>query len=217
MLSRLKEPVSGLTHLLGALAAVAGLVLLLVFGARYGTARHLTGFAIFGASLILLYLASALYHLLTLSDRATLTMRRIDHMMIFVLIAGTYTPICLVPLHGAWGWSLLSVVWTIAVAGIVLKLLWMQAPRWLSTLFYVGMGWVVVVAAIPLVRSLPAGGLLWLGIGGLAYTVGAVLYALKWPNPWPKVFGFHEIWHLFVLAGSFSHYWLMLRYVAYLH
>ncbi|HYG56491.1 MAG TPA: hemolysin III family protein, partial [Symbiobacteriaceae bacterium] len=133
-------------------------------------------------------------------------LRKLDHIMIFFLIAGTYTPYCLTVLRGPWGWSLFGVIWSVALAGLVLKLVWMTAPRWLYTSVYVAMGWLVVIAIVPLVRALP-GGFTWLLAGGLFYTVGAVLYATKWPNPLPRVFGFHEIWHLFVLAGSAAHFW----------
>lgn len=133
--------------------------------------------------------------------------------MIFVLIAGTYTPVCLVVLRGPWGWSLLGTVWGLAVAGIVMKLFWMTAPRWLSTLLYILMGWLVVVAFVPLVEALPMQGILWLSAGGFFYTLGAVIYAIKRPNLVAGVFGFHELWHLFVMAGSFCHFWVMLHYV----
>lgn len=211
---RPRDPISALTHLVGALLSVAGLILLVYRGATTGTAWHVVSFSIFGASLILLYTASTLYHWLQVSEEARRVLRRIDHMMIFVLIAGTYTPILLVPLRGAWGWSLFGVIWGLALAGLVLKIFWLEAPRWLNTLLYIGMGWLVVVAAVPLVNRVPPPGLIWLLAGGLFYTAGAVLYALKWPNPFPRVFGFHEIWHLFVMAGSFSHFWSIFRHLA---
>ena len=213
MTSRLKDPVSGLTHLLGALLAVAGSGWLIRLALTGGKTWHVISFTVFGGSLVLLYTASTLYHLLRLSEPATKTLRRIDHMMIYLLIAGTYTPITLIALRGAWGWSLFGVIWGLAVAGIVLTLFWMDAPRWLSTLFYVFMGWLVVVAFLPLARALPPGGVGWLVIGGLLYSVGAIVYGSKRPNPVPKVFGFHEIFHLFVLAGSASHFWMMNRYI----
>lgn len=211
---KLREPVNGLTHLAGSLLSLVGLVVLVGDAAERGSARHMVSFAVFGASLVLLYTASALYHLLSPPVARLQLLKRVDHMMIFVLIAGTYTPICLIALRGAWGWSLLAVAWGIAIAGIAMKALWLHAPRWLSTSIYLGMGWVVVVAAVPLVRALPAGALSWLAAGGLLYTVGAVIYGTRRPDFVPGRFGFHELFHLFVLAGSFSHYWLMLRYVA---
>jgi hemolysin III len=137
-------------------------------------------------------------------------------MMIYVLIAGTYTPVCLVPLRGGWGWSLLISIWGIAMAGIILKILWFNAPRWLYTLFYLIMGWLIVIAFVPLARTMPAAAMLWLIAGGLLYTVGAVIYGTKWPKLKSKVFGFHEVFHIFVLYGSFCHFWMMFRYVLYL-
>lgn len=216
MIARVREPVSGFTHMAGALLSVAGLVVLVCFAAINATAWHVVAFSIFGASLVLLYTASTLYHLLPVSAHGTAILRRIDHMMIYILIAGTYTPVCLIPLRGAWGWSLLSGVWAIAIVGIILKGFWMNAPRWLSTLFYMGMGWLVVIAFWPLINSIPLGAVWYLVTGGLMYTVGAVIYATKWPRIASKLFGFHEIFHLFVMAGSLCHFWFMLRYILYI-
>jgi len=209
--SSIKDPVSALTHATGALLAAIGLVVLLRAGA--GDPWRLASFAVFGVSLIALYTASAVYHWLRLSEPATAVLRRVDHTMIFVLIAGTYTPLCLGPLRGPWGWSLFGVVWGVAAAGLLMKLFWLQAPRWLSTGVYVVMGWLVVVATAPLLRAVPAGGLAWLLAGGLFYTAGAVVYALKWPGRRARVFGFHELFHLLVLAGSLSHFWVVYRYL----
>jgi len=211
-----KDPFSGLSHLGGALLSVAGLVLLLVYADRFATPKHLVTFTIFGAALILLYTASALYHLLNVSEKVTLWLRRIDHMMIYVLIAGTYTPVCILGLTGAWGLTLLITVWALAVAGIIMKIVWFGAPRWLSTGIYLAMGWLVVFAMYPLIDSLPVGALTWLCIGGLMYTLGAVVYGSKWPPlscPW---FGFHEVFHVFVLAGSMGHFWMMFKYLMYI-
>lgn len=213
---RFKDPVSGLTHLAAALFSVAALVLLLYYAVRVGTARHVAAFAVFGVSLILLYTASSLYHLLPLSRRGTEILRRLDHIMIFFLIAGTYTPVCLVPLRGGWGWGLLATVWTLALAGVFLKLFRPGTPRWLSTGIYLFMGWLIVIALWPLIRNMPVGGVVWMGVGGAFYTVGAVIYGLKRPNIIPGTFGFHEIFHLLVMAGSFSHFWMMLRYILYI-
>lgn len=213
---RLRDPVSGLTHLAAALLSVVALVLLVYYAVRVGTAWHVAAFAVFGASLILLYTASSLYHLLPLSEHGVEILRRLDHIMIFLLIAGTYTPVCLVPLRGGWGWSLLVTVWALALAGVFLKLLWLEAPRWLSTGIYLFMGWLIVIALWPLVHSMPPGGMAWMGLGGLFYTLGAVIYGLKRPNIMPGIFGFHEIFHLLVMAGSFCHFWMMLRYILYI-
>ena len=212
MLSKLRDPVSGLTHMVGVFLSITALVLLVYFSAIHATAWHVVSFSIFGASLIMLYTASTLYHLLPLQEQGIKMLRKIDHMMIFVLIAGTYTPICLIPLRGVWGWSLFGIAWGVTIAGIIMKIVWLNAPRWLYTFIYVLMGWMVVIAFLPLLHSLPMHGVAWLVAGGLSYTVGAVIYALKKPN-FAKFFGFHEIFHLFVLMGSACHFWLMYRYV----
>jgi hemolysin III len=211
---RLREPVNGLTHLAGGLLACVGLVVLLATAASARRVDQLVAFGAFGLSLIALYSASALYHLLPLSPPGIARLRRVDHMMIFVLIAGTYTPFCLLALDGAWRVGLLGVIWALALCGILLKLLWMDAPRWLSVVLYLGMGWVALVAAPTLFRAVPAGGMTWVLGGGLAYSAGALVYGLRRPNLVPGVFGFHELWHLFVVAGSACHFWAVLHYVA---
>ncbi len=214
MALRLREPVNSLTHLGAAVLSAGGLALLIHRAAHPLRPWHLAGFVVFGAGLVGLYTASALYHGLPLSGQGLSRLRKIDHAMVFVLIAATYTPICLVPLRGPWGWGLLATVWGLAAGGIAFKLLWMQAPRWLSTAIYLGMGWVVVVAVWPLVHAMEPGALAWLGAGGLFYTVGAVIYALRRPDPWPGRLGFHEIFHVLCVLGSASHFWVMYRYVA---
>ena len=209
-----REPVSGFTHLAGAVLSTIGLFLLLGQIPAGANMSHIVSLVIFGVSLILLYSASATYHLLNLSEKGIAVLRRIDHMMIFVLIAGTYTPICLIALTGAWRWGLLISIWTLALAGIILKLVWFNAPRWLSTLFYILMGWLVVIAFVPLLKALSLAGVAWLVCGGLLYTIGAVIYATKWPRLTSRIFGFHEIFHLFILAGSFCLFWLVFKYIA---
>jgi len=212
----LKKPdwISGISHGLGAILAVVGLALLTQSALAYGNAWHIWSFSVFGVSLVLLYAASASYHLIPARERTHLWLRRIDHMMVFVLIAGTYTPLCLVALRGVWGWTLLIAVWFLSVVGIVFKVVWLLAPRWLYTGFYLLLGWLVVIAAGPLWRALPPPALGWLVLGGLFYTVGAIFYGLKWPKLMPQVFGFHELWHLFVMAGSFSHFWVAFRFLS---
>ncbi len=211
---RLREPVNGLTHLTGGLLASIGLIVLLVTAASEGRTDQLVAFGIFGFSLITLYSASALYHLLPLSPLGVARLRRVDHMSIFLLIAGTYTPFCLLALDGGWQVALLCLIWGLALGGILLKLLWMEAPRWLSVALYLGMGWVALVAAPALFRAVPAGGMAWVLAGALVYSAGALIYGLKRPNPVPGVFGFHELWHLFVMAGSACHFWAVLGYIA---
>ena len=216
MLSKLKEPVSGLTHLAGALLSLLGTLVLVVPAFRQGETVKAVSFLIFGLSLILLYSASAAYHLLRLDEQGVRVLRRIDHMMIYVLIVGTYTPVCLVALPGAWGWSLLGVIGALAAAGIILTLFVLNKPRWVTVTIYLAMGWMALAAFVPLVRALPLGGVVWIVLGGVFYTVGAVVYARKKPDPFPGVFGFHEVWHLFVMAGSLSHYWAMFSAVRFL-
>jgi hemolysin III len=211
---RFREPINGLTHAAGGLLAAVGLSVLLATAARTGRLDQLVAFGVFGLSLVALYAASALYHLLPLSPSGVARLRRLDHMTIFVLIAGTYTPFCLLALDGGWRWGLLALIWSLALCGVLLKARLMDAPRWLSVMLYLGMGWVAVIAAPALLRALPPGGIIWVLAGGLVYSAGALVYGLKRPNPVPGVFGFHELWHLFVLAGSACHFWAVLRYVA---
>ena len=210
---KFREPVSGLTHLFGALASALGMILLIQYSVSGGSLLNIIVSIIFGISLILLYSASAIYHLSKASEKVIKVLRRIDHSMIYVLIAGTYTPICLIGLKGTLGWVFLISIWSLAIAGILLKILWFNAPRWLYTFFYVLMGWLAVFAIYPLVKSITLPGVLWLIAGGVSYTLGAVLYATKWPKLKSKFFGFHEIFHIFVLIGSGCHYWLVLRYL----
>jgi hemolysin III len=211
---RLREPINGITHAAGGLLAALGLGVLLATAASSGRLDQLVAFGVFGLSLIALYAASALYHLLPLSPSGVARLRTLDHMAIFVLIAGTYTPFCLLALDGAWRWGLLALIWGLALCGVLLKLLWMDASRWLSVLLYLGMGWVAVIAAPALLRAVPPDGITWILAGGLVYSAGALIYGLKRPNLLPGIFGFHEVWHLFVIAGSACHFWAVLHYVA---
>ena len=210
----LREPVNGLTHAAGGVLAVVGLGVLLATAASTGRLDQLLAFGTFGLSLVALYAASALYHLLPLSPAGVARLRRLDHMTIFVLIAGTYTPFCVLALDGGWRWGLLALIWSLALCGVMLKLRWMDAPRWLSVALYLGMGWIAVIAASELVRAVPPGGIAWVLSGGLVYSAGALAYGFKRPDPVPGVFGFHEVWHIFVLAGSACHFWAVLHYIA---
>jgi hemolysin III len=202
------ERLNSYTHLLGAVAAAAGLVVLVVLAARQGDAWKIVSFSIYGTSLLLLYLFSALYH--SLRGRAKSILRKFDHHAIYLLIAGTYTPFTLVTLRGAWGWTLFGLIWGLAAFGIVVDSLHRRdARRILPVMIYVVMGWLVLIALQPLVAALPRAGLAWLVAGGLFYTVGIVFYALD-----ARLRYAHGIWHLFVLAGSISHYLAILLYVA---
>lgn len=210
MIRKIRDPMSCLTHLSGAVAALFCTVWMIGKAVPFGTA-YLVSFAVFGVSLVMLYTASAVYHMPRVSDSALRVLRRIDHTMIFVLIAGTYTPVCVIPLRGAWGWSILSVVWGLALLGTFMKIFWLHAPRALSTAIYVIMGWIVVVAFYPLLNAISTGSFVLLLLGGLSYTAGAVIYALKWPPLKVTWIGFHDIFHLFVLLGSAFHVLFMVR------
>ncbi len=210
---KMKDPVSCLSHLVGVLLAIAGLVLMLVRTDDDMNAMHYVAFSIFGTSMILLYLASTLYHWFDLSHKNTQIFRRIDHIMIFVLIAGTYTPICLIPLNGGWGWAIFGCAWGLAVAGTIFKLFWLTAPRKLYTFIYLFMGWIIIIAIWPLWNAISLPAFCWLVGGGLSYSIGAAIYGLKRPDPWPKFFGFHEVFHLFILVGTFCQFWMIYRYL----
>jgi hemolysin III len=208
---RIREPVNGASHLVGLLLAGAGTILLLRMAQG---PWQVAAFSIYGATLILLYTASTLYHLLPVSERPLRALRTLDHIAIYFLIAGTYTPIALITLNGQFGWGLLAIVWLIAVAGIPFKLFFLDAPVWVSTATYLAMGYLALVALVPLARAVPVTGLLWLVAGGVAYTIGAVIYARQRPNPFPGLLGHHEIWHLLVLTGSACHFAFMVYHVA---
>jgi hemolysin III len=210
-----KEITSALTHLGGAVFGVLALCLLLNAAIKSGSLLTLISFLIFGLSMIFLYSTSCIYHFIDSSKKkAKLIMRKLDHIMIFVLIAGTYTPVCLLILNKDLGYKLLALVWSITIIGAFIKIFWINAPRWISAGLYLGMGWLSVLVFMPLVESMAPGGIFWLVAGGLLYTVGGVIYGLKKPNidkPW---FGFHELFHLFVLAGTFCHFMMMYLHVA---
>jgi hemolysin III len=207
----IREPVNGASHLVGLLLASAGTILLLRMAK---SPAELVAFGVYGATLILLYSASTLYHSLTLRERPRRALRTLDHIAIYFLIAGTYTPVALITLKGRLGWTLLTAVWLIALAGIPFKLFYLHAPVWLSTGTYLAMGYLALVAAVPIAHAVSLGGLAWLIVGGIAYTIGAVIYARRRPDPFPGRFGHHEIWHLLVLAGSGCHFAFMLYHVA---
>jgi hemolysin III len=207
---RIREPVNGASHLVGLLLAGAGTLLLLRMA---DTSEQLAAFSIYGATLILLYAASCLYHTLPLPERPLRALRTLDHIAIYFLIAGTYTPIALITLNSRLGWALLAVVWLIAIAGIPFKLFFLDAPVWLSTATYLAMGYLALVAIIPLAHAVSLGGLLWLVAGGISYTIGAVIYSCRRPDPLPW-FGHHEIWHILVLIGSACHFAFMVYHVA---
>jgi hemolysin III len=210
---RLRDPVSGLSHLIFSVVAVIGATVLITLAAVNHKWWHLGAFIVYGICLYLLYLASSLYHLLPVGPRAERVLRQLDHIAIFLMIAGTYTPICLIPLRGPWGWWLFGAVWVLALAGMFLAIFALGAPRWLSTGVYLALGWLVLIAIWPLVHNLSIEGLCWIVLGGVFYSAGAVIYALKRPDPVPDVFGFHEIFHIFVMLGTLAHFLAIVRAV----
>ncbi|MGQ9573481.1 MAG: PAQR family membrane homeostasis protein TrhA [Dehalococcoidia bacterium] len=200
----------GVFHLYATVAAVAGAALLLLVA---GSARAYVGAAIFAASLILLYGTSAAYHRITWTPLMRGLMRRLDYSMIFVLIGGTYTPFCLVVLNNAWGITMLSVIWGVAGGGALVRVAWPTAPKWLAVGLYVIVGWLALIPAWELAARFTACPLVLLVLGGALYTAGGVIYAIRKPNPWPRVLGYHEIFHLLVILGSTVHYSLVAIYV----
>jgi hemolysin III len=200
----------GTLHLLMAILAPFGLVLLLLIA---DSPRAYVGASIFAASLVALYASSASYHLAPWPPRLRGMMKRIDHSMIFALIAGTYTPFCLIVLGDGWGITMLALVWTFAGLGMLMHIAWPSAPRWLSVAIYMAVGWLALIPIVEVVTRMHAGAIATLLFGGLLYSVGGVIYAMKRPDPFPRVFGFHEVFHLFVIAGSLVHFALIAVYV----
>lgn len=213
MLLRIREPINSVSHLVGVVLSMVGLIILLVKSVQAGGTVHLVAALIFGISLILLYTSSMIYHGVVSSVEVIRALRKIDHCMIYVLIAGTYTPICLLTLQGKLGIGLLIAVWSLAILGIALKLVWFDAPRWLYTGFYLLLGWLAVFFIYPISLALPGEGVLLLVLGGLFYTTGSIFYALKPQRLKLWKLGFHEIFHLFILAGSITHYLFVYFYV----
>lgn len=216
MTFHIKDPGSAITHFIAMLGAAIATVPLLEKAAREPDQLHLMALSIFMISMILLYAASTVYHTLDISPTINKLLRKLDHMMIFILIAGTYTPVCMIVLGDETGWKLLALVWGIAIAGILIKGFWITCPKWFSSLLYIAMGWVCVLAFTRILQALPRAGFGWLLAGGLIYTAGGIIYALKLPifNSKHKHFGSHEIFHLFVMGGSMCHYIMMYQFVA---
>lgn len=202
------EKFNSLTHLLGLALSIAGLSVLVTLAVAQGDPWKIVGFSIFGSSLVLLYGSSTLYHSVR-NPRAKAILRKLDHNSIYVLIAGTYTPIALITLRGPWGWTLLGLSWGLALFGILQELTLGRRTRRLSMILYVLMGWLVLIAIKPLVDAMPLPGIAWLALGGVAYSLGIHFYLND-----ARVKHYHGIWHLFVLGGSFFHFMCMLLYVA---
>ena len=212
----IREPGSAITHFIAMMMAVFATVPLLVKAGIQSGWENFLAMAIFMGSMILLYGASATYHSVDLTGRSLRFFRKLDHMMIFVLIAGSYTPVCLIVLGGKLGYTLLALVWGIAAVGMLVKACWITCPKWFSSVIYIAMGWVCVLVFGPLLKTLSVPAFLWLLAGGIIYTVGGVIYALKLPifNAKHKFFGSHEVFHLFVMGGSICHFIFMYLYVA---
>ena len=204
MISKLREPVNGLTHLGGAAFALVGTFLLLILGGAGSTGGTIS-IVVYGVSLVTLFLASAIYHLANVEPKVLEILRKLDHSAIFILIAGTYTPFCVIAFKGFFHWGLLGIIWAIAITGILVKIFFIRSPRWLNATVYVVMGWLCISAAGQM-SALPAGAAAWLIAGGVIYTLGAVVYSLKLMDFWPGRFGFHEAWHVFVLLGAMAHF-----------
>ena len=209
----IKDPGSAITHGIALILAVVGTLPLLLKAAREPDHLHVVAMTVFMLSMILLYLASTVYHTFDVNGKVNRRLKKFDHMMISVLIAGSYTPICLIALHGRTGIALCALVWAAAIGGILVKAFWINCPKWFSSVLYIAMGWLCIVAIAPIIHSLSKTSFGWLLAGGIIYTVGGVIYALKIPwfeNHW-KNFGLHEIFHLFVMGGSLCHMILMFQ------
>ena len=204
MFRRMREPVNGLTHLGGAVAATIGLAVLLVIG--WSSTGKVISVLIYGLSLIGLFASSATYHLADVRPKIQEILRKVDHSAIYLLIAGTYTPFCINAFTGFWRWGLLTIIWSLAGIGILVKLFTVNAPRWISAGTYVLMGWMCIAAIGEMLVTLPTFALTWLVAGGIIYTLGALVYITKIMNFWPGKFGYHEVWHIFVLLGALAHF-----------
>ena len=204
MLKNLREPVNSLTHWVGAFLALIGLIVLLVVG--WGAPARVISLLIYGVSLIVLFSASAMYHMVQVKERALEIFRKIDHAAIYFLIAGTYTPFCVNAFSGFWKWGMLSIIWSLALIGILVKVFYIRAPRWLNAGIYLIMGWLCIAAIGQMLSTLPVWVMIWLIAGGLIYTFGAIVYITRIFNFVPGVFGFHEMWHILVMLAAAAHF-----------
>jgi hemolysin III len=212
MLNKLREPVNGLTHFFAALVSAVGLIALVVIG--WNNLVKTISLSVYGVSLILLFAASAAYHLVKSGPKAIAALRKLDHAAIYLLIAGTYTPFCAIMFEGFWRWGFLAIIWALAIIGIIVKMFIMNAPRWLGAGIYLMMGWLCLAAIGEMLRVLPFGALAWLLAGGVIYTLGALVYITKTLDFLPGKFGFHEVWHIFVILGALAHFIAIAFFVA---
>lgn len=212
----IKDPGSAITHFIGMMMAIFSSTPLLIKAASNPDKIHMISLAIFIGSMIALYAASTVYHTLNISEKWNRRLRKLDHMMIFILIAGTYTPVCLIALAEQGGYGLCALVWAIAIVGILIKAFWITCPKWFSSLLYIAMGWTCVLAFTQIINSLSTAAFGWLLAGGIIYTIGGIIYALKLPifDSKHKYFGSHEIFHLFVMGGSICHFIVMYVFIA---
>ncbi|TGE31140.1 hemolysin III family protein [Desulfosporosinus sp. Sb-LF] len=208
---KMKEPVNTWTHFIAFVAAIVGLVFL-IFLSRNNLSKLIT-MTIYGISMIALYGASSIYHWVRTTPQKELLLKKVDHIAIYFLIAGSYTPVFYYGLEGAWRWAMLTAVWTLAIIGMALKIWFIHAPRYVSSAFYVSLGWIALVPFLQLIRNLPFGAIILMAVGGVVYTMGAIIYATKIFDFFPKRFGFHEIFHLFIAAGSVVHFLMILIYI----
>lgn len=212
--SHIREPINGITHLIGAILSFIALIAMIIKTSIYNPEPiGIAAVIIFGISMMLLYSASATYHMVVASERVIKFLRRLDHSMIFILIAGSYTPFCLIALRGVTGWVLFSIIMFIAVCGILFKMIWFKCPRWLSTSIYISMGWISAFVIYPLYTKISSVGVFWLVLGGVLYTLGGVIYATKPKFLEFKFLGFHEIFHIFIMLGTLSHFLCVFKYV----
>jgi len=208
---KMKEPVNTWTHLIPFVAAIIGLMFLISISKN--SISKLITMTIYGLSVIVLYGASSLYHWVRTTPQTELLLKKVDHISIYFLIAGTYTPVFYYGLVGTWRWAMLASVWTLAIVGMVLKICFIHAPRYVSSIFYVSLGWIALIPFVQLIKHLPIEAIILMAIGGVAYTMGAVIYATKIFDFFPKRFGFHEIFHLFIAMGSIVHFIMILIYI----
>ncbi|WP_170871539.1 PAQR family membrane homeostasis protein TrhA [Desulfosporosinus metallidurans] len=207
----MKEPVNTWTHFIPFMAAIVGLVFLILMSKN--DISKLITMTIYGLSMIALYGASSVYHWVRTTPQKELILKKVDHIAIYFLIAGSYTPVFYYGLEGAWRWAMLIAVWTLATIGMALKLWFIHAPRYVSSAFYVSLGWIALVPFLQLIKHLEMGAIILMAVGGVVYTIGAIIYATKIFDFFPKRFGFHEIFHLFIAAGSIVHFIMILIYI----
>ncbi|PKO09420.1 MAG: hypothetical protein CVU40_08945 [Chloroflexi bacterium HGW-Chloroflexi-2] len=210
--SKFREPISAITHLVAASISFIGLIILIVLG--WGDFQKIIPFSIYGISLILMFTASGTYHMVIARDSIILNLRKLDHSAIYLLIAGTYTPICVYFFNGFWQYGMLILIWSLAIIGIVVKLFVINAPRWINAGVYLIMGWLAIMGIQEILRTMPTAAIIWLVLGGLFYSVGAIIYITKFLDFFPGKFGFHEVWHIFVILGALSHYFVILKFIA---